>query len=107
MQSLGHAAAVDSSARQPGPGVVPGKPLQQVIDFAARRGRQRRARFAQGRRAEQPAPLQDVLAHRQADARLLLVAQQRQVGVEEVVRRFAFGRPADRRTTSTSMSGKA
>ncbi len=41
---------------------------------------------------QQPAALQHVLAHRQADARLLLVAQQRQVRVEQVVRRVALAR---------------
>jgi hypothetical protein len=43
-----------------------------------------------GRASDEPAPLQHVLAHRQSDTGLLLVAQQRQVGVEQVVRGVAL-----------------
>jgi hypothetical protein len=47
-----------------------------------------------------------VLAHGQADAGLLLVARQRQVGVEQVVRALASPR-ACAATTSTIISGQA
>ncbi|MNN21957.1 hypothetical protein D3C81_1352960 [compost metagenome] len=56
-----------------------------MVDLRPGRGRHRRRRLALGGRGQQAAPHHHVLAHRQPRAGLLLVAQQRQVGIEQVV----------------------
>ena len=55
---------------------------------------------------DRSALLQHIFADGEADALLLLVADQRQVGVEEIVRGVALA-CCESFTTSTSMSGKA
>lgn len=56
------------------------------------------------RRRDHAARGQDVLAHRKPDARLLLVARERQVGVEHVLRTFGIARRM-RAETPTIISG--
>src|SRR5215831_12457987 len=63
---------------------------QQVVDFRTRCGGERRAGPAQRVGGDHAAAHQHVLAHRESRPRLLLVADEGQVRVEEVVRRVAL-----------------
>ncbi len=65
-------------------------PRQQIVDLGLRRRRDRRARLALGAGRDDAALLQHVFAHGQADAGLLLVADQRQMRVEQVMRGVAL-----------------
>ena len=73
---------------------VPGRQTRkQILDLAPRRGTQPGARVALGVGRDQATPRHHVFPHREPNARLLLVAQQRQVGIEQVVRRVAVSPP--------------
>src|SRR6478752_10653657 len=66
--------------------VDPGNARQEVIDLRLRRRRDGRARLALGAGRDDAALLQHVLAHRQTCTWLLLVADQRQMRVEQIMR---------------------
>ena len=61
------------------------EPFEEVVDFGTCGGCKVGCRAPLGVAVQHPATHQHVLAHREPHAGLLLVAQQRQVGVEEVV----------------------
>src|SRR3546814_20162563 len=63
--------------------------LDHAVEFGLVLRCQARARRAQLGGGDGAATLQHLLAQREADPRLLLVAHQRQVGIEEVLRRVA------------------
>src|SRR6476659_3781691 len=67
-----------------------GDARQEVIDLRLGRRRDGRARLALGAGSDDAALLQHVLAHCQTCARLLLVADQRQMRVEQVMRGVAL-----------------
>ena len=75
---------------QVGTAIGPRHPRQQVIDLGLRRGGDGRAGLALGAGRDDAALLQHVFAHAQARAGLLLIADQRQVRVEQVVRGVAL-----------------
>src|SRR5690606_3675573 len=74
--------------------VFPGQPFEQVVDLGACRFTKRKPRLALDIAGDDAAVLQDMLAHGKPDAELLLVADQRKMRVEQVVRLLA---PACRR----------
>src|SRR6187401_838642 len=63
---------------------------QQVVDLGLRGGGDGGAGLALCRRRDDAALLQHVFAHREAGTRLLLVADQRQMGIEQVMRGVAL-----------------
>src|SRR4029079_12318801 len=65
-------------------------PRQEIIDLGLCGRRNRRAGLALRSGRDDAALLQYVFAHRQTRAGLLLVADQRQMGVEQIVRRIAL-----------------
>src|SRR5258705_10894564 len=67
-------------------------PRQEVIDFGFRRRRNAGTRLALRAGGDHAALLQDVFAHREPRAGLLLVADQRQMRVEQIMRGIALGR---------------
>src|SRR4051812_17141466 len=69
-----------------------GDPGQQVIAPRVRRRSDGGCRLALCARGNHAAVLQDVFAHREPGARLLLVADQRQMRVEQVMRSVALAR---------------
>src|SRR5229473_6661385 len=62
---------------------------EQIIDFGSRGRGNARARLALRARGDHAALLQHVFAHSQSRTELLLVADQRQMGVEQIVRGVA------------------
>src|SRR4051812_2526517 len=81
-------AVIMSGRRQPRPLVGAAESGQQVLDLRHRLGAELAARRALRRGADDAAPRQHVFPHGEADAELLLVADQRQMRVEQVVRRI-------------------
>src|SRR5438552_15645732 len=77
----------------PGARIGAGEAREKVIHLGTRRGRKRRAGPSQRIRGDDSAPHHHVLAHREARTWLLLVADERQVRVEEVVRGVALTLP--------------
>src|SRR5258707_9141584 len=65
-------------------------PRQQVIDFGFRRRRNAGTGLALAAGCDHAALLQDVFAHRKPGAGLLLVADQRQMCVEQIMRGVAL-----------------
>src|SRR5258708_22253859 len=62
---------------------------EQIIDFGSRCRGNARARLALRARGDHAALLQHVFAHGQSRTWLLLVADQRQMGIEQIVRGVA------------------
>src|SRR6478752_6254330 len=67
-----------------------GDARQEIVDLRLCRRRDGRARLALGAGGDDAALLQHVLAHGKAGAGLLLIADQRQMGVEQIMRGVAL-----------------
>src|ERR1700733_7054320 len=65
--------------------VITREPAQQVVDLGPRRRIQRCAGNTLGVMGNRAALVQDILAHRETDALLLLVADERKMRVEEIM----------------------
>ena len=91
---------------QIGAAVDPRHARQQVVDLGLRRCGDGGAGLALGAGGDDAALLQHVFAHRKPGAGLLLVADQRQMGVEQIMRGVALAGLRSL-TTSIRSSGKA